>query len=878
MQLHDPRTEFEGNLPNNRKTFQLKSNPKMFKILSDGIYADKISAVIRELSCNAYDSTVVAKSRKFIVNVPTSLDPTFFVEDFGTGIDPDKIVDIFWTYGESTKTKSNDQIGALGLGSKSPFAYTKSSFGVRNRYNGVEHTYFCFINEDGIPDGSEIAKGPTVEPNGVRVELAVKLEDIRAFRERIIRFFSFWDPKNLPEFHGDSSVLDEINRIHSSRTLSGSNWQLRSSSESAGGRAYAVMGGVPYPINRQALPGISSELAAICDAPINIVFPIGALDFQVSREELAYEDVTIRALESVAKGICNELMINAKAKLVGFSTPFELAIAFYKVKQETSERLRFVANLLDSSIFALTDGREFTGRQLQRSYVTVSVDGHLPINVMRIARDERTYTKGQQNYSVESKTMLTLVNEEQVDPVTKAVLKPRYANTLDWFRPDTKPVKQTNMHRRRTAANYLEEGYKVTSTSFETRNNEFRTRFIINDIGERGVEGIRFYRHNLYHSNSDPILKPLSVAFNDGSLYFVDGFGAGKNAAETEAELRKLLNLTLLEGVPVTYLSKLPDFALPTAPKVEPKPRAPQQRGTTEIRMGLYTIEAQEFVCTVEEFDVKIRKASSHVNTYLRHKLDQPLLYVETTWGNPRDNLDKKLVTNEVIGAFNMLGLFDGFLAPHPTSKVADAKELRIGMLPAATIEDLKQRGVKLIPLRTLAEQAVKLFAEDVELVAAFQARPAGEVYDEGRVILNRLMNKAFIRHVLPKLNPNNQLAQLANIKHMIAGLVRGNARRIALMYLCFSAFENLHIVRDLQHKLKGKRNIDDIVTTYALIEALSRGLEYQRTLDDVTASHMAMYINNVDEMIAKKAEAKRQEFLAQLEAESIFSDMHQPE
>ena len=36
--------------------FQINATAHMFRILSDGLYSDKVRAVIREVSCNAYDS------------------------------------------------------------------------------------------------------------------------------------------------------------------------------------------------------------------------------------------------------------------------------------------------------------------------------------------------------------------------------------------------------------------------------------------------------------------------------------------------------------------------------------------------------------------------------------------------------------------------------------------------------------------------------------------------------------------------------------------------------------------------------------------------------------------------------------------------------
>ena len=104
--------------------FKIRNSAKAFKILSDGLYSNKIKAVIRELSCNAVDSHVAANKADtpFEVHLPTVLEPWFSVRDFGLGLDGDQVENIYTTYFESTKTESNDFIGALGLGSKSPFS------------------------------------------------------------------------------------------------------------------------------------------------------------------------------------------------------------------------------------------------------------------------------------------------------------------------------------------------------------------------------------------------------------------------------------------------------------------------------------------------------------------------------------------------------------------------------------------------------------------------------------------------------------------------------------------------------------------------------------------------------------------------------------
>lgn len=118
----------EASLSNVKETgqFRIRNSAKAFSILSSGLYANKIRAIIRELSCNAYDSHVAAgkSTEKFLVHLPNTFEPYFSIRDYGTGLSHDQVVNIYTTYFESTKTASNEFIGALGLGSKSPFSYT----------------------------------------------------------------------------------------------------------------------------------------------------------------------------------------------------------------------------------------------------------------------------------------------------------------------------------------------------------------------------------------------------------------------------------------------------------------------------------------------------------------------------------------------------------------------------------------------------------------------------------------------------------------------------------------------------------------------------------------------------------------------------------
>jgi glycosyltransferase involved in cell wall biosynthesis len=81
------------------REFTIKSCSKAFKILSDKLYSDKIGAVVRELSTNAYDSHIEANNpNSFDVHFPNMIEPYFYIRDYGTGISPENIISVLLCY------------------------------------------------------------------------------------------------------------------------------------------------------------------------------------------------------------------------------------------------------------------------------------------------------------------------------------------------------------------------------------------------------------------------------------------------------------------------------------------------------------------------------------------------------------------------------------------------------------------------------------------------------------------------------------------------------------------------------------------------------------------------------------------------------------
>lgn len=291
-----------GNI-NDRTQFSIVQNQKMFQFLSDKLYSDKIWAVVRELICNAIDSHTQAGNQKtkFKIHVPSSTNLNFSVEDFGIGLTDNDIKEIYTKYGLSTKDNENTQIGCLGLGAKSPFAYT-SQFTIYARKDGVENVYLAYINEIGCPQLNRMAEHHNNAPNGLKIEIKVKHADYPVFIEKILYFFSYHNSV-FPEFLNVSSRFTD--RL-SAECVYAKKYEFQSpdgffkeypSNFSELLPVKAIMGGICYKTDMvKTLPIPSKHLFTEkflrCD--IHLLFDIGDLDITISREQLEMTDKTIK--------------------------------------------------------------------------------------------------------------------------------------------------------------------------------------------------------------------------------------------------------------------------------------------------------------------------------------------------------------------------------------------------------------------------------------------------------------------------------------------------------------------------------------------------------------------------------------------------------
>ncbi len=271
--------------------FRIRNSAKAFNILSSGLYANKIRAIIRELSCNAVDSHIAAgkQDTPFDVHLPNQLEPWFAIRDYGTGLTHEQVTNIYTTYFESTKTDSNEFIGALGLGSKSPFSYT-DNFTVTAIKDGTKGIYTAFINEQGVPSIALMATEQTDEPAGVEVKFSVNDQwDFSKFVDEARQVYTYF--KLRPVVSGKSNFAfrdveyldqDIVPGVHSYKDSR---------------HSIAIMGNIAYPIQVPQADNSLGELRGLLNCGLEMHFAIGELDFQASREGLSYIPQTIDAIK-----------------------------------------------------------------------------------------------------------------------------------------------------------------------------------------------------------------------------------------------------------------------------------------------------------------------------------------------------------------------------------------------------------------------------------------------------------------------------------------------------------------------------------------------------------------------------------------------------
>lgn len=270
-------------------SFTAEMNAEMFDLLINKMYSDKIAAVIRELGANAVDSHIMANNfSPFSVHLPTPQEPYFSLRDFGVGLNRHGIETLYTRLGASSKRETNDQIGCIGIGSKSPFAYT-TTFTITSYKDGVRYSYCAYIDNDKMPKVAVFDEDrPTDEPNGLEIKFNVDKFDINEFTNKAKEIYEFYAVKpNIATNQTKYMIGFETGKIR----IRDGNYNSYSAYSRITGIPRIIMGGIKYNFDKSFFD------SKMRDMPLDLFFDIGELSVAGNREDISYDNDTIEIIK-----------------------------------------------------------------------------------------------------------------------------------------------------------------------------------------------------------------------------------------------------------------------------------------------------------------------------------------------------------------------------------------------------------------------------------------------------------------------------------------------------------------------------------------------------------------------------------------------------
>ena len=327
----------------------------IFSILRNSLYSDKAGAIIREYSTNAMDAHVQSgiQSKPISIHCPTRFSPTLIIRDYGFGLSEFDIYNVFSSYGESTKRNTNDQVGMMGLGSKSAFCYT-DTFTIISHHEGVKKSYLAYIDETNIGKVMMVNEEPTSE-TGLEIQVPVKTYECYQFENAITKELRFFDPKpvvNIPNLQSD---LDNFTlKYH----VEGEGYKIFKSSYEEN---MVVMGNVAYPFDERKLSQnveYADAVSLLFDYSVKIVLfaNIGDVIPSASRESLEMREKTVTWLGNKLNDVAKNVKGNICSQLDIYDTIWDARCFFNTLMQRYQN---------------LISGYTKEGYQMNSGYVTV---------------------------------------------------------------------------------------------------------------------------------------------------------------------------------------------------------------------------------------------------------------------------------------------------------------------------------------------------------------------------------------------------------------------------------------------------------------------------------------------------------------------------
>lgn len=361
--------ELDINTPNIRRSKELTESffgvadlSIIFEILRNKMYSDPVKAICREVTSNARDAhREIGKFDEPIeIYIPNVLSPSLKIKDFGPGISPDRMSNVFINYAASTKRDDNIQTGGFGLGAKTPFSYS-DSFTIITSVDGIKYNYSCYIDETKVGKLVKLSEEKTNDLNGTEIIVPVKRKDFNAFSKAIVEYTRYWDVK--PRIIG-LSTYDQEDVDSETLVVSGSFWKIYNTKADYSSKIIALVDGIPYPINSSYFRANKTiqELDRSYYLTTLINFNVGELSLSANREQIYIEesedDKSYSAILLKLNKIYEELKVCVENQIKTYSNFIDAALFFKSVSKEINlyKNINPLWNNLTLDVYKSYDG------------------------------------------------------------------------------------------------------------------------------------------------------------------------------------------------------------------------------------------------------------------------------------------------------------------------------------------------------------------------------------------------------------------------------------------------------------------------------------------------------------------------------------------
>ena len=259
------------------------SQAAIMELLRNSLYTNKELAILRELTFNGIDIHCMSGKADVPVNVtlPTYMQPTLVIRDYGTGLSPEQMV-MYTGFGETTKRETDDAVGFMGIGAKSPFCYV-DSFQIISYCGGFKRLYVTAMDASNCGKLHLLHEEPSDEV-GLEIRVPVQTKDISKFVAAAQSCFQYTTVRPIINTDIPAPSFD---------------WR----GENGGLKFYAdgspvwevVMGGIPYRLDIQKM-AVSVPKHMMVNVGGVLFVRNGSCDVAASREEVRYTERTIETI------------------------------------------------------------------------------------------------------------------------------------------------------------------------------------------------------------------------------------------------------------------------------------------------------------------------------------------------------------------------------------------------------------------------------------------------------------------------------------------------------------------------------------------------------------------------------------------------------